>query len=80
MDEGQGDVTADAMAGLRLKLAGIEWVEGKLGSALHFDGKDARATCGLVDALKPSQRLTVALWARRTGETRYHRGCRLRLG
>ena len=71
MDEGQGNVTVDAVGGLQLKLEGTEWVQTKLGPALHFDGKDARATCELADALKPTERLTVSIWARRTGETRY---------
>ncbi len=71
MDEGQGNVTVDTVGGLQLKLEGAEWVRTKLGPALHFDGNDACATCELADALKPTERLTVSIWARRTGETRY---------
>ncbi len=66
MDEGQGDVTVDVVAGLELTLDGTQWVESKLGPALRFDGDGARASCELAEVLRPTDAMTISIWARRT--------------
>ena len=66
MSEGQGDATVDEIAGLQLELEGTEWTQTKVGAALRFDGDQARASCELAEALRPTEALTISLWARRT--------------
>jgi hypothetical protein len=51
-DEGAGDVAKDSSGnGNDGEVVGAEWVEGKFGKALEFDGVANRVDCGDVDAL-----------------------------
>jgi prepilin-type N-terminal cleavage/methylation domain-containing protein len=59
LDEGSGD--SFAMGDLTAKINGAEWVEGKSGSALHFDGKDDYAQTAVE---KWSGPFTVMSWVR----------------
>ncbi len=64
-EEGKGDIAKDSSGnGYDGELAeGPEWVEGKFGKALEFDGQESRVDCGDVDALDfGTGDFTICLW------------------
>lgn len=62
-DEGEGDVAKDSSDnGNDGKLVNDpEWVEGKFGKALKFDGEDDYVDCGTDDSLNPTP-ITILVW------------------
>jgi hypothetical protein len=49
-DEGSGDITYDSVGAQHGTISGATWIQGKYGSALHFDGSGlVSAGCGCGD-------------------------------
>ena len=65
-DEGEGDVAEDSSGNSNeMNLDnGVEWVEGKFGKALGFDGVDDIATATVPDAPQGTAVRTVVAWAK----------------
>ena len=68
-DEGKGDIASDASEnGLDGEFNGSpEWVEGKFGMALEFDGKSAYVQIPAHE--NPTEAITVSAWAKSAGAT-----------
>lgn len=71
LDEAAGDRATDETGGLVLTLSGAEWAQSKLGPALHLDGGPERAVTDLSPALRPTEALTVSVWALTTSSEPY---------
>ena len=61
-DEGKGDVAHDSISNNDGDIDGAEWVEGKFGMALDFDGIDDGVTVPDHPSLQLPDALTVACW------------------
>jgi len=63
-DEGKGDVTADSSANKNDGTLenGPEWMDGKFGDALEFDGASSYVDCGNADNLSITGDFTFSLW------------------
>jgi len=71
LDESEGQLALDASpegnhgrlgGGINEEPGDPEWVEGRSGSALRFDGRDDFVWVDRTDALSPDEALTVELW------------------
>lgn len=64
-DEGKGDVTADLSGNHHDgKIEGAEWVEGKLGKALSFNGKDSFVKVPFSEDFIITDAITLGAWVR----------------
>jgi hypothetical protein len=71
-DEGQGDVAVDACGQENDgEIWGAEWVRGKFGTALWFDGSGAYVSIPEIDGLDGSDEMTVEAWVYWEGTGRY---------
>ncbi|MFC1714396.1 LamG domain-containing protein [Candidatus Poribacteria bacterium] len=64
-DDGDGETAKDSSEkGNHGKLFGPEWVDGKIGKALKFDGVDDYVDCGEDPSLNLVDHLTLAVWVK----------------
>jgi hypothetical protein len=62
-DEGEGDVAEDSSGkGNDGEIKGAEWVEGKIGKALEFDGATSRVDIPDSDSLNDVEEITILAW------------------
>ena len=63
-DEGEGDVAEDLSGNGNdgVLVGGPEWVDGKFGKALEFDGADDLVNCGNANSLDAPQAITMEAW------------------
>jgi hypothetical protein len=61
LDEGTGTVAGDSAGTNPGVVYGAQWVDGQIGGALNFDGKNDYVDCGNAEVLAP-ERMTLALW------------------
>ena len=62
-DEGEGDVAEDSSGkGNNGEIKGAEWVEGKIGKALEFDGATSRVDIPDSDSLNDVEEITILAW------------------
>jgi hypothetical protein len=63
LDEGQGGTVKDSSGnGNNGVIEGAEWVDGKFGSALKFDGETTRVVIPSSDSLNVPEQVTVEAW------------------
>ncbi len=68
-DEGSGDVAEDSSGnGNDGQIFGAKWVNGKIGSALKFNGTSDYVDCGNDPILNPTTEITVVAWVKTEGE------------
>ncbi len=71
-DEGQGDVAVDSSGHSNDgELFGVQWAQGKFGTALRFDGQGAHVAIPEIDGLDGSNEMTVEAWVYWEGTGRY---------
>jgi len=64
-DEGSGDVAQDDSGnGNDGAIEGAEWVEGKIGGALEFDGANSGVTVEKDASIEPSEAISITTWLR----------------
>ena len=64
-DEGRGDVVRDSSGnGHHGTIHNGEWCEGRSGSGLEVNGKDAWVDCGKAESLSLTQAVTIEAWVR----------------
>ena len=64
LDEGQGDVVADAAGGRQGTTSEASWLEGPFGAAVEFGGTGSRLVIPGDEALNPTEALTIAAWVK----------------
>jgi len=64
-DEGAGDTVSDPSNYSNTgTINGAEWVDGKFGKALEFNGVDTYVDCGDSDSLQIEKEITLAAWVK----------------
>ena len=68
-DEGRGDTTEDSSKNGNdgELMNGPEWVDGKFGEALSFDGVGTFVNCGNGESIQLSDKITISGWVRNNG-------------